>query len=192
MQYEPHQNPIRRGALLYNIFDSRNEGMATAVEEFFMQAGLYENNPRAREIVYILIAQRAARGLGSLYAHANELSMKEAGTIHADYTPRGWMKTEKELLLFEQHLYMRQPGYGTSYITGKYLMEHTLMNYAKSLEGSATNHNLIKSYFDGMNSIGNMPVSLGQWELTGTSTLIEEILSSYVPIEELMRAQKTN
>ena len=192
MQYEPHQNPIRRGALLYNIFDSRNEGMATAVEEFFMQAGLYENNPRAREIVYILIAQRAARGLGSLYAHANELSMKEAGTIHADYTPRGWMKTEKELLLFEQHLYMRQPGYGTSYITGKYLMEHTLMNYAKSLEGSATNHNLIKSYFDGMNSIGNIPVSLGQWELTGTSTLIEEILSSYVPIEELMRAQKTN
>jgi hypothetical protein len=69
-------------------------------------------------------------------------------------------------------------------------MEHTLMNYAKSLEGSETNPNLIKSYFDGMNSIGNIPVSLGQWELTGTSTLIEEILSSYVPIEELMLAQK--
>jgi hypothetical protein len=190
MQYEPHPNPIRSGALLYNMFDSRNEGMATAVEEFFMQAGLYENNPRAREIVYILIAQRAARGLGSLYAHANELSMEEAGTIHADYTPRGWMKTEKELLLFEQHLYMRQPGYGTSYITGKYLMEHTLMNYAKSQEGSTDHPNLLKSYFDGMNAIGNIPVSLGQWELTGTSTLIEEILSSYVPLEELMLAQK--
>ena len=32
-------------------------------------------------------------------------------------------EVEKELLLFEQHLYLRQPGYGTSYITGKYLLE---------------------------------------------------------------------
>jgi len=64
------------------------------------------------------------------------------------------------------------------------------MNYAKSQEGSTDNPNLLKSYFDGMNAIGNIPVSLGQWELTGTSTLIEEILSSYVPLEELMLAQK--
>jgi hypothetical protein len=81
--------PARSAAdpLLYNIFDSRNEGMATAVEEMFMQAGLYDDNPRVREIVYILIAQRAARGLGSLYAHANEMTMEEAGGIHSEYTP---------------------------------------------------------------------------------------------------------
>ena len=42
-----------------------------------MQAGLYESNPRSKEIVYILIAQRAARGLGSLYAHANIMTMEE-------------------------------------------------------------------------------------------------------------------
>ncbi|NND79827.1 MAG: hypothetical protein HKN53_08005, partial [Maribacter sp.] len=69
MDTEPHKSEIRRGPLLYNIFDSRNEGTATAVEEMFMHAGLYEDNPRARELVYIMIAQRAARGLGSLYAH---------------------------------------------------------------------------------------------------------------------------
>ena len=63
MLEEPHPNPIRRGALLYNIFDSRNEGLATGVEEMFMHVGLYDQNPRAREIVYILIAQRAARAL---------------------------------------------------------------------------------------------------------------------------------
>ena len=189
MEQEPHADPIRRGALLYNIFDSRNEGMATAVEEFFMQAGLYESNPRAREIVYILIAQRAARGLGSLYAHANLQTMEEAGTIHSEYTPRGWMKTEKELLLFEQHLYLRQPGYGTSYITGKYLMEHTLMAYAKSKEQSDS-QGLLRSYFDGLNAIGNIPVSLGQWELTGSSALIDEILEQYIPIEQLIKHQE--
>ncbi|MFN6079963.1 MAG: hypothetical protein ACK48I_12235, partial [Bacteroidota bacterium] len=71
MDIEPHSNLIRRDPLLYNIFDSRNEGIATAVEEMYMQAGLYDDQPRVREIVYIMLAQRAARGLGSLYAHAN-------------------------------------------------------------------------------------------------------------------------
>ena len=32
MEIEPHKSEIRRGPLLYNIFDSRNEGTATAVE----------------------------------------------------------------------------------------------------------------------------------------------------------------
>ena len=31
MDTEPHPSPIRQGALLYNIFDSRNEGTATGV-----------------------------------------------------------------------------------------------------------------------------------------------------------------
>lgn len=166
MDLEPNPNPIRKDAVLYNIFDSRNEGMATAVEEMFMQAGLYDENPRAREIVYIMIAQRAARGLGSLYAHANEMTMEEAGGIHSEYTPRGWMKTEKELLIFEQHLYLRQPGYGTSYITGKYLVEEALKEYAKMKE-LQNEPFVLKEFFDSLNTIGNIPIALGQWELTG-------------------------
>jgi len=175
MDKEPNASSIRKDALLYNIFDSRNEGMATAVEELFMQAGLYNDSPRVREIVYIMIAQRAARGLGSLYAHANEMTMEEAGKIHSDYTPRGWMKTEKELLIFEQHLYLRQPGYGTSYITGKYLVEQALAEYARKLEADGTEFEL-KSFFDGLNSIGNIPISLGQWELTGDKSHLSGII----------------
>ncbi|TXF89641.1 hypothetical protein FUA23_09330 [Neolewinella aurantiaca] len=166
MDTEPHASPVRRGALLYNIFDSRNEGMATAVEEMFMQAGLYDDNPRVREIVYIMIAQRAARGLGSLYAHANEMTMEEAGGIHSEYTPRGWMKTEKELLLFEQHLYLRQPGYGTSYITGKYLMENAMTDLARVREAEGEPF-MLKDFFDQLNGIGNIPIALGHWEMTG-------------------------
>ena len=166
MDLTPHNSEIRRDPLLYNIFDSRNEGMATAVEEMFMQAGLYDDNPRVREIVYIMIAQRAARGLGSLYAHANEMTMEEAGGIHSEYTPRGWMKTEKELLLFEQHLYLRQPGYGTSYITGKYLVENAIAEFARIKELNKEEFRLA-DFFDGLNAIGNIPISLGEWELTG-------------------------
>jgi len=185
MDTEPNPSEIRRLPLLYNIFDSRNEGMATAVEEMFMQAGLYDDQPRSREIVYIMIAQRAARGLGSLYAHANQMTMTEAGGIHSDYTPRGWMKTEPELLIFEQHLYLRQPGYGTSYITGKYLMEQALAEYARQVELSGEPFALA-NYFDGLNAIGNIPISLGHWELTGDDSPVQLILDRYKPLEEVM------
>ncbi|MBO0341045.1 hypothetical protein [Flagellimonas profundi] len=175
MDIEPHKSEIRKGPLLYNIWDSRNEGTATAVEEMFMQAGLYNDSPRAKEIVYIMIAQRAARGLGSLYAHANEMTMEEAGGIHSEYTPRGWMKTEKELLIFEQHLYLRQPGYGTSYITGKYLLETALADYARlqELQGEPF---VVKDFFDTLNSIGNIPISLGHWQMTGSKEHLKPII----------------
>ena len=175
MDNDPHADPIRRGALLYNIFDSRNEGTATAVEEMFMQAGLYRDSPRSREIVWIMIAQRAARGLGSLYAHANEMTMDQAGQIHMEYTPRGWMKTEPELRLFEQHLYLRQPGYGTSYITGKYLLERTLADYGKMKEEQGEEFKL-KDFFDELNSIGGIPISLGRWQMTGLDDEIKMLL----------------
>jgi hypothetical protein len=173
MDKDPHASEIRRGPLLYNIFDSRNEGTATAVEEMFMQAGLYNDDPRVREIVYIMIAQRAARGLGSLYAHANEMTMEEAGKIHSEYTPRGWMKTEKELLIFEQHLYLRQPGYGTSYITGKYLLENAMAQFAKMKEAQQQPFK-VKEFFDRLNAIGCIPVSLGHWEMTGDKSVLHQ------------------
>lgn len=176
MDIDPHKNEIRRKPLLYNIFDSRSEGVATAVEELFMQAGLYKNNPRAREIVYILIAQRAARGLGSLYAHANIISMEEAGKIHSEYTPRGWMKTEKDLLIFEQHLYLRQPGYGTSYITGKYLLESAIADYSKINE-EENSKEIIKDFFDLLMSIGNIPMTLVHWQMTNSNAHIKDLIN---------------
>ena len=163
---DPHKRHIRRGPLLYNIFDSKSEGIATGVEEMFMHAGLYDDNPRSREIVWIMLAQRAARGLGSLYVHANEMTMAEAGQVHVDWTPRGWMKREHHLLQFEQHLYLRQPGYGTCYITGKYLIEKMIAEYAQKLELDGRTFDL-KNFMDKFNKAGNIPVELVRWDLTG-------------------------
>ncbi len=174
MDRRPHPSLIRQGSLLYNIFDSRNEGTATGVEEMFMHAGLYDDSPRSREIVWILLAQRAARGLGSLYAHANEMTMEEAGKVHMKWTPRGWMKTEKELLIFEQHLYLRQPGYGTSYVTGKYLLERTMADFAKQKEDSGVEFRM-KDFFDRLNAIDSIPISLARWEMTGNDDEIKRL-----------------
>ncbi len=177
MREEPHKSPIRRGPVLYNIFDSRNEGTATGVEEMFMHAGLYDNSPRSRELVWIMLAQRAARGLGSLYAHANEMTMAEAGTVHVKWTPRGWMGNEPELMKFEQQLYLRQPGYGTSYVTGKYLLERVLAHRTKQMEAAGEDYALA-DFFGELNEAGNIPTALVQWQLTGDDADIRKMLES--------------
>ena len=63
MAAEPHPSPIRSTPLLYNIWDSRAEGVATGMEEWMMNAGLFDDSPRSRELIYILVAQRAARAI---------------------------------------------------------------------------------------------------------------------------------
>jgi hypothetical protein len=163
MRDEPHASPIRRGALLYNIWMSRAEGMATGFEEMTMHAGLYDDNPRAREIQWIMLAQRAARGLGSLHAQANEFTMKQAADFHVAWTPRGWMSPTLDLLGFEQHLYLRQPGYGTSYVTGKYLIEQLWLERSKQLGKDFSSSALFAEF----NEVGLIPVSLIRWQLTG-------------------------
>ena len=177
MRDDPHPSPVRRGPPLYNIFDSRSEGVATGVEEMFMHAGLYDDRPRSREIVWIMLAQRAARGLGSLYAHANQMTMEEAGGVHVEWTPRGWMTTEPELLRFEQHLYLRQPGYGTSYITGKYLFERLLAEVSKQVEERGETF-VMSDFFAEMDAAGNIPLSLIRWQMTGKA---DEIRAMQAP-----------
>jgi uncharacterized protein (DUF885 family) len=161
--HEPHPQLARRGPLRYNIFDSRAEGLATAMEEMMLHAGLYDDNPRAREVVWIMLAQRAARGLASLYAQANLMTLAQAQDFHVRHTPRGWMGADLPLLQFEQHLYLRQPGYGTSYVTGKHLIEQLLADFA-TRQGADFQ---LSDFFAAINAAGIIPVSLLRWELTG-------------------------
>jgi len=163
MRDDPHVSPIRRGALLYNIWDSRAEGMATAMEEFMLHAGLFDDSPRVREIVWIMLAQRAARGLASLYAHANLFDIQQAKAFQVKWTPRGWMRPDLDLLGFEQQLYLRQPGYGSSYVTGKYMLERLMKDYADKLGTEFT----LRRYFEDVNRAGMIPVPLIRSQLTG-------------------------
>ncbi|MCH8478652.1 MAG: DUF885 family protein, partial [Wenzhouxiangella sp.] len=105
----PHPSPIRRGPLLYNVWMSRAEGVATGMEEWTMDAGLYADNPRVEEIVWIMLATRAARGLASLKVHDQRFTMAEARDFHVRHTPRGWMRRDSRLGC-EQQLDLQQPG----------------------------------------------------------------------------------
>jgi uncharacterized protein (DUF885 family) len=173
MRDEPHSSPIRRRASLSNIWDNRAEGFATAFEEILMHAGLYDDNPRAKELVWIMLANRAARGLASLYVQANEFDLEKAGKFHAAWTPRGWANPKDSLTGFEQLLYLRQPGYGTSYITGKLLVDRLMAEYAHQQEMSGQSFHL-REFMDRFNGVGMIPVVLMEDEMISSNARLPQ------------------
>jgi hypothetical protein len=163
MKSAPHTSPIRRGPLLYNIFITRTEGFATAMEELMMNAGFLDSHPRGRELIYVLVAQRAARALGDLMMHANRYSIEDAARFAVAETPRGWLRQDGSTVWGEQHLYLQQPAYGTSYLIGKMQIEK-LLSDRKQQQGSAFN---LRQFMDAYTAIGLIPMSLVRWELLG-------------------------
>ena len=167
----PHPSPIRATALLSNIYDHRSEGLATGVEEMFMHMGLLdENSPRARELVWIMLAQRAARATSGLMMNANEFVMEEAVAFAYKWTPRGWLP-DGELMRGEQQLYLRQPGYGTSYVAGKIQIEELLAEEALQEGDDFT----VGRFFDDFYAAGIIPTVLVRWEMTGEKDSILDV-----------------
>ena len=159
----PHASPIRRGPLLYNIFITRTEGFATGWEEMMMLAGMFDARPRTRELIYILLAQRAARALGDLRMHGEQAPIETTAAFTAEHTPRGWLRLDGNLVRFEQHLYLQQPGYGISYVVGKIDVEQLLIDRKRQLGDRFT----MAQFMDEFDAAGLIPMSLLRWELTG-------------------------
>jgi hypothetical protein len=161
--HRPPASPIRREALLYNIFNTRTEGHATGWEELMMQAGMLDARPRSRELVYILLAERAARALGDLRMHANEWTLEQAATFASENTPRGWLSLKGALVRDEQFLYLQQPAYGTSYVIGKIEFEKLLAE-RKQAQGDAFR---MSRFMEDFEAAGLIPAALIRWEGAG-------------------------
>ena len=171
MDAEPHASPIRRVPLLYNIWSPRAEGFATGMEELVMGAGYLDDLPRAQELVYILLAQRAARALAGLRMHSNEYTIQDAVDFAAKWTPRGWMPPESNTVWGEQQLYLEQPTYGTSYVIGKVAIDKLLADRAQQLGDEFS----LGRFIDEFHAAGMIPVSLIRWEMTGLEDEIEKL-----------------
>lgn len=167
----PHADPIRRGALLYNIFTTRTEGHATGWEEMMLQAGMFDARPRSRELIYVLLGQRAARALGDLKMHANQATLEQAAAFASANTPRGWLRLDANTVRSEQHLYLQQPAYGTSYVIGKIQIEELLAARKRQLGERFA----MKPFMDEFNAVGLIPASLVNWEMTGEKPRVLEM-----------------
>ena len=172
LREEPHSSVIRQGPLLYNAFDSRAEGMATGMEEMMMHAGLFDDKPSTRELIWILLAQRAARGLGGLYQHGHEMSLDEAATFASKWTPWNLLPADGNTIQREEQFYLRQPSYGTSYVIGKLVVERLIAEYARQRDGEF----VLSEFMDEFNASGIIPMSLIYWEMTGDRSLLDQAL----------------
>jgi uncharacterized protein (DUF885 family) len=124
---------------------------------------MFDARPRTRELIYILLAERAARALGDLRMQSNEFTLEQASAFASANTPRGWLSLKGNLVRGEQHLYLQQPAYGTSYVTGKIQVEQLLATRKAQLGDKFS----MRQFMDEFNAAGLIPASLLRWELTG-------------------------
>ncbi len=168
---DPHPSPIRRVPLLYNIWDSRAEGLATAMEELMMQAGLLDTRPRAKELVYILVAMRCARAMGDLKMHSNEWNLEQAKTYAVERTPHGWLLPDGATIWTDLRIYLQQPGYGTSYVVGKVQIDRLMAERAGQMGAGFT----LQKFMDEFLGCGMIPVALSRWQMTGLEDEIKRL-----------------
>lgn len=94
---------------------------------------------------------------------SGEFTLERAAEFTSQNTPRGWLSLKGSLVRSEQHLYLQQPGYGTSYLIGKKQIE-MLLAARKKQRGAGFR---MRQFMDSFNAAGLVPASLLRWELTG-------------------------
>lgn len=168
---ERDDRPIRGVRRLFNIDNVRAEGPATGLEESLMTAGLFEDRPRGKEIVYIGSAYRAIRGLADLKMHSNELSYEEAVDFDVKMCPNGWAVKDGYTIWAHKSNTPLVPGFEMSYIMGKVQLEKLLADRAYQL-GEKFNP---QQFMDELRSYGMIPFALIRWEMTGKEDEIKKL-----------------
>src|SRR5690606_36457767 len=109
------ENPIRKT----HWESARGEGWATYLEELLVQAGITDDNPRARELFYVALIKRGSRFFAELGMHTGEMTLEEANAYMIEWVPF----MEEDLGRYDLAGYLRRPGLGSMYLTGKMQIE---------------------------------------------------------------------
>ncbi|MEC8943771.1 MAG: DUF885 family protein, partial [Acidobacteriota bacterium] len=90
----------------------------------------------------------------------------------------GFLPADGATIQGEEHFYLTQPGYGTSYIIGKIEIEKLMAERAIQLGNEFT----VKRFFNEFLDTGVIPVSLVRWQLTGKKdTILDSALDVISP-----------
>ena len=149
-----HEDPIRR-----HYYDSgANEGLGFYAEEMMLQAGLFDDSPRAREIIYNFMRLRALRVEVDVKLALGTFSLKQAGDYLAQHVPMDQKTAEAEAALFAT-----TPGQAISYQIGKNAILRLLAD-AKIAQGDKFSR---RAFDDFLWKNGNVPIALLRWEYLG-------------------------
>ena len=173
--YQKNDDRHIRGKIrLYDIHEARSEALAFGIEEWLLQAGLFDDRPRSREITYTWQAFRNARALSDLKMHSNEFSLEDGINYFSDNVPNAWAEKNDDAVWWDIEETLRAPGHSTNYIVGKNMIHQLMAERSKQLGGNFS----IRKFFDEFMNGGIIPISLTRWELTGYKDQMHSLLST--------------
>jgi hypothetical protein len=157
-----NEDPIRR-----HYYDSgANEGIGFYAEEMMLQAGLFEDSPRTREIIYNFMRFRALRVEVEVKLSTGEFTIEQAADYFVKIVP-----LDRATAIEDATFYASIPGVGISYQTGK-LQIMKLLAEARLAQGEKFN---LREFHDFVWKNGNAPIALLRYEYLGKTDEIEAL-----------------
>lgn len=149
-----HENPIRR-----HYYDSgANEGIGFYAEEMMLQAGLFDDGPHTREIIYNFMRLRALRVEVDVKLALGQFKLDEAAKYLHDKVPMDDQTARQEAIAFATG-----PGQAISYQIGKL----QITKFLAEARMKQSDRFSLRAFHDFVWKNGNVPISLQRWEYLG-------------------------
>jgi uncharacterized protein (DUF885 family) len=149
-----HEDPIR----LHYYDSGANEGIGFYAEEMMLQAGLFDDSPHTREIIYNFMRLRALRVEVDVKLALGEFSLEQAAKYLHDKVPMDEQTARQEAIAFSTG-----PGQAITYQIGKLQIMKFLAD-ARMQQGDKFN---LRAFHDFVWKNGNVPIALQRWEYLG-------------------------
>jgi uncharacterized protein (DUF885 family) len=152
-----HEDPIRR-----HYYDSgANEGIGFYAEEMMLQAGLFDDSPHTREIIYNFMRLRALRVEVDVKLALGEFTLEQAAKYLQEKVPMDEQTARQEAIAFSTG-----PGQAITYQIGKLQIMKFLAD-ARMQQGDKFN---LRAFHDFVWKNGNVPIALQRWEFLGDAS----------------------
>jgi len=147
-------DPIRR-----RYYDSGpNEGIGFYAEEMLLQAGMFDDSPRTREIIYSFMRLRALRVSVDVGLATGELTIDSATEALARRVPMDVATAREEASFFAS-----EPCQAITYQMGKLQIVGFLAETRRA-QGDGFH---LRAFHDALWINGNVPIALQRWESLG-------------------------
>jgi len=149
-----NDDPIRR-----HYYDSgSNEGIGFYAEEMMLQAGLFDDSPHTREIIYNFMRLRALRVEVDVKLALGEFTLEQAAKYLQEKVPMDEQTARQEAIAFST-----SPGGAMTYQIGK-LQILKFLAEARLQQGDKFS---LRAFHDFVWKNGNVPIALQEWEYLG-------------------------
>ncbi len=157
-----HPDPIRR-----HYYDSgANEGIGFYAEEMLLEAGLFDDSPRSREIIENMVRLRALRVEVDVKLALGEFTIAQGAEYLEKTVPMDSTTAHNEAKFFAS-----SPGQAISYQIGKTQIMRFLAE-ARRQQGEKFD---LQAFHDFLWLNGNVPIVLQRWEYLGLKDDVETV-----------------